>query len=409
MVSSDQPREPSRTTPPVASARLNDAGQPGNPLVPWLASLGLHALILLLIAFTADKARLGLGNSPHPGGTAGGGTTAHSGDDSGDAEVPLAMVVHRITPQDWLAADPTDPSAADQPAASDRSSHPTADSRADSPPRDETTSVGQPPPIAAPIDLDGVLQQLLASAEPGSGDLTSGSVRSGTGGDHAPLRDAIPGATGQQPASSDRGFSSAAAGSGRPASLFGVEGSGSRVVYVVDRSDSMNALQGRPLVAAKAELIRSLGALESMQFFQLVLYNNQPSAYRNPFAGGTIQMVQGEPRAIEKAQEYIETFGAFGGTDHLAALRMALRMNPDVVFFLSDGLVPGLNQQELAEINRLAASRGVTIHCIEFGTDPAPHPHSFLSHLAAGNRGQYRYLDVNRFTDQGDWKPAVGR
>lgn len=391
-----------------------------HPLAAWAASLAFHLVVLLLLGLLADSPRLGLGNSTDPGGTAGGhqGET-DSGDEGGDGEVPLAMVVHRIDPQDWQAAgqndQPQPPTPTPTPTDS-TSPQATATDRGTT--SGDTTSGGGDTTAAAsgvtaPIDLDGVLQQLLAAAEPSEGDLTGSSGSSGGGGAGSgdplsSLRGAVPGAAvAASPGSADRGIGSAVASGSGPASLFGVEGSGSRVVYVVDRSDSMNDLQGRPLAAAKAELIRSLGALESMQFFQLVLYNNQPAPYRNPFAGGTIQMVQGDERAIQRAQSYIQSFGAFGGTDHMAALRMAIRMNPDVIFFLSDGLVPGLTDQEHQQINRLASSRGVTIHCIEFGTDPAPHPASFMPHLAADNRGQYRYLDVTRFTADGDWQAAV--
>ena len=58
--------------------------------------------------------------------------------------------------------------------------------------------------------------------------------------------------------------------------VFGVEGEGSKFVYVFDRSGSMQGFQGRPLAAAKRELITSLESLESVHQFQVIFYNERP-------------------------------------------------------------------------------------------------------------------------------------
>ena len=44
-------------------------------------------------------------------------------------------------------------------------------------------------------------------------------------------------------------------------SIFGAEGTGNKLVYVFDRSASTDGYQGRPLAAAKRELIASLDDL----------------------------------------------------------------------------------------------------------------------------------------------------
>jgi hypothetical protein len=178
------------------------------------------------------------------------------------------------------------------------------------------------------------------------------------------------------------------------------------VIYVIDRSDSMNGYGSRPWLAAKSELAESLGRLGETQFFQLILYNEQPSPFRGVNAAdGIVQMIQGEAGAVTRAQNYLEGAEAFGGTNHYDALRMAIRMRPDVIFFLTDGHVPGLTDRELAEIRRSADQAGTTIHAIEFGTTPQPQPATFLQILANQSRGKYRYFDVTRFTQAGQWQP----
>jgi Mg-chelatase subunit ChlD len=196
----------------------------------------------------------------------------------------------------------------------------------------------------------------------------------------------------------------AGGGEGSAASLFGITGKGNRIVYVIDRSDSMNGNGGRPLLAAKTELIQSLSALKETQFFQLILYNEQPSPYRGVQSmGSAVQMIQAETAAIQRAQSYVETVAAFGGTNHADAFRLALRMRPDVIFFLTDGRVPSLSDSELSEIGRIADSYGTTIHGIEFGNAPVADPTSFIPVLASASGGKYRYFDVTGFSTSGDW------
>jgi hypothetical protein len=175
--------------------------------------------------------------------------------------------------------------------------------------------------------------------------------------------------------------------------LFGVSGSGSSFVYVFDRSDSMNGYDGRPLRAAKAELIRSLKTLTDRQQFQIVFYNDQPKPFT--LAGLPLSMVSGDPSHVQLAEGYVRSIRAFGGTEHESALKMALRMGPDVIFFLTDARIPRLSEVEMREIKSRADSVGATIHCIEFGSEPAASADSFLRELAEQNQGQYRYVNVH--------------
>lgn len=56
-------------------------------------------------------------------------------------------------------------------------------------------------------------------------------------------------------------------------SVFGIEGTGARFVYVFDRSSSMNGYGGLPMANAKNELIKSLQGLGKVHQFQLIFYN----------------------------------------------------------------------------------------------------------------------------------------
>ena len=102
---------------------------------------------------------------------------------------------------------------------------------------------------------------------------------------------------------------------------------------------------------------------------------------------------------LRRAESYVDAIKAFGGTEHYEALRMALRMGPDVVFFLTDARVPRLSAVQLANVKQLADRAGTTIHSIEFGTESAASPDSFLRQLAADNRGEYRYISVDQLDE----------
>jgi len=374
----------------------------------WLMSVALHTVVLVIIGLVANRPPRGLDDL-----TDGLGQVEQDGDGTEASRQITVAFVHRLPANDPVAdvaSEPADTMPADavpspsamppvETAAGGGSGQPTA-SETDLPSADDAF----PPGFAPPIDLEGVLSDLLAVAEPGivtasgtPGPSDRGGL--GIGGLGLESGDA---ATGKR---SDRGLKAAGRAAGGAASLFGVTGVGNRVVYVVDRSDSMNGFGGRPWMAAKAELIRSLDQLTQSQFFQLVFYNEEPRPFRGASAaGGVVQMIQGEKREITRAQQYIELADAFGGTGHLDALKLALRMRPDVIFFLTDGRVPSLSGSELAEIRQMADRQGTTIHGIEFGTQSQADPTTFVRALASENRGEYRYFDVTTFSPTGQWR-----
>jgi hypothetical protein len=175
--------------------------------------------------------------------------------------------------------------------------------------------------------------------------------------------------------------------------VFGVPGRGSRFVYVFDRSTSMDQFGGRPLVGAKRELIASLQSLESVHQFQIIFYNENPRLM-NLSGTQRAEMVFGNDQGKKLAEQFVGGIYADGGTRHLEALKLALRMAPDVIFFLTDADEPQLKRHELDEIRRL--NRGTVINAIEFGIGQNPAARSFLKVLAAENDGQHGYVDVTR-------------
>ncbi|MCA9116336.1 MAG: hypothetical protein KDA79_14720 [Planctomycetaceae bacterium] len=175
-------------------------------------------------------------------------------------------------------------------------------------------------------------------------------------------------------------------------SFFDVPAQGSRFVYLIDSSGSMESY-GR-LRAAKAELMRSLQSLDRTQQFQIIFYNNTPHTMmlrgtREP------QLYWGTEINQTLARQFVSSIRADLGTKHIPALSRALSFEPDVLFFLTDA-DDGLDAGELNQIQRMNHGQA-KIHTIEFGTAIAPEADSFLRKLSRQNGGSYRYVDVTKF------------
>jgi uncharacterized protein with von Willebrand factor type A (vWA) domain len=174
-------------------------------------------------------------------------------------------------------------------------------------------------------------------------------------------------------------------------SMFGVEGAGYKFVYVIDRSGSMGGDGNAALKAAKAELLASIKKLERTHAFQIVFYNERPATF-NPKNNGLA--VYANDRNKELAERFLDSISAQGGTEHEAALKIALKLKPDVIFWLTDADRPRLDDEQIARINRLAA--GTIIHAIEFGSGEKKEGDNYLKKIAKANAGEHVYVDVKK-------------
>jgi len=236
-------------------------------------------------------------------------------------------------------------------------------------------NVADPLPTASDIPVD------LTGALPSGNDLV------GIGGD---VGDALPGADGLIVGTIPSKFR----GNQTQTSVFGIQGVGSKFIYVFDRSQSMSGYESRPLAAAKAELISSLESLQSTHQFQIIFYNQRPLVF-NPFPDRAPEMMFGNERDKELAMDFVRKVVADGSTHHIDALKLAVGLGPDVIFFLTDAEEPRLNASELAMIRRWNQAEA-SINTIEFGGGPFRGGDNFLAKLARENNGRHVYVDVTR-------------
>lgn len=185
-----------------------------------------------------------------------------------------------------------------------------------------------------------------------------------------------------------------AGGSDGATSFLGIEDIGKRFVFVIDSSSSM---ADGPLRLAKTELLASLERLQETQQFQVIFAN---SSQVITLDASRAAMFRGTDVDRLEVRHQIARIQTDAGTDHHAALLVALELNPDVLYYLTDGLEPAMSAKELADIR--SHNRGTRIHTIEFGSGAVTldangaRPPNFLTKLAAQNNGRSTYRDLNQ-------------
>jgi hypothetical protein len=179
--------------------------------------------------------------------------------------------------------------------------------------------------------------------------------------------------------------------------FLGTEGDGYKFVFVVDRSGSMGGSGRNALEFAKAALLTSLENLSPTHQFQIIFYNEQTMKF-NP-TGDPDRLIFATDQNKALARRFVGTVTPEGGTRHEVALQTAIKLRPDVIFFLTDADEPKLWPAELNRIHRSAS--GIAINSIEFGFGPQTDIDNFLVRLATENGGKHAYFNVSKLPSTG--------
>lgn len=174
-------------------------------------------------------------------------------------------------------------------------------------------------------------------------------------------------------------------GDGTGSTFFGLSAPGKKFAFVVDCSGSMNRPFDGPgqtlLGRVKLEILKCVAQMTPEQQFYIVFFND-----------GAIPMPADSLAAAtpEAKQRYLRWMaGAKGGgnTEPEAALLLALRMEPDVIYFLTDGVFKYRVVRHVHEMNR----RNVTIHTVCFGGGDNER---FMREIADQNHGTYQFVSA---------------
>jgi hypothetical protein len=165
------------------------------------------------------------------------------------------------------------------------------------------------------------------------------------------------------------------------AEFFGIGGEGGSFVYVVDMSGSMNE-QGK-WERARDELIRSIEHLDDGQKYYIIFYNDGwfPMAEDKP--------VEATPKQLDRTRRWVNRIWPGGGTFPLEAMQHALSLEPDAIYFLSDGRFdPAVI--EMLRVANPPSSGQIPIHTIAFVNQETI---GLMKQIAKNAGGKFRFVE----------------
>jgi len=251
-------------------------------------------------------------------------------------------------------------------------------------------------PYAAPADgtkpkgatrdavADTLLAEILASSQP----KPSETLQRALPGPQTTGQGLIPGSGGG--GGGDGGSSGGAGhGIGPGTQFFGARDHARSFAYVIDCSGSMATRNS--LEIAKREMLSSINQLPPDAQFAVIFYNLQARMLSNPLGQRGLMGATVTNKA--RVQTQLETIAPLGGTDHMLALRQALKLKTEVIFFLTDA-----DLMTNGDVNDILAEVGSTrIQAVEFGRGTELGQRSPLGRLATTTGGSYRYIDMSKF------------
>ncbi|MCO6437655.1 MAG: VWA domain-containing protein [Phycisphaerae bacterium] len=152
------------------------------------------------------------------------------------------------------------------------------------------------------------------------------------------------------------------------------------VVYVVDRSGSMVDT----FSYVKAELKRSITALRRSQKFHVIFFSDGEPLENPPHK--LVSAIEAQKKAFF---EFMDQIDAAGSTHPEQSMRRALALEPDVVYFLTDG---EFDRRLVDLLDRWNEDRRVQIFTIAY-FDPAGA--ELLEHIAREHGGEFKYVTEN--------------
>ena len=166
------------------------------------------------------------------------------------------------------------------------------------------------------------------------------------------------------------------------ATFFGTTVPGTRFVYVVDASRSM---AGNRFRKAKHELVRSVSNLRPDQQYYVIFFglDTYPMYFPQPCPS----LVASLPETWKRLHRWIRHVDprTQPATNGKAAMLLALALEPDAVYVLSDGAFTDDTVPTLLAID----DNPVPIHAIAFGSEEARWDLQRISHK---HQGTYRFV-----------------
>lgn len=175
-------------------------------------------------------------------------------------------------------------------------------------------------------------------------------------------------------------------GDGAGTAFFGLAAQGQSFVFVVDASSSMRRPSHGPertlFNKVKLEILKSVQRLTDKQKFYIVFFSDRFLAMP------ATSLVAATEESQAQYLRWMKDVPSGGQTDPEGALQLALQLQPDVIYFLSDGEFKYGLVKRIAAMNRA----GVTIHTVCFGG--TEDKNVSLRQIADQNSGTYQFVPL---------------
>jgi von Willebrand factor type A domain len=175
---------------------------------------------------------------------------------------------------------------------------------------------------------------------------------------------------------------------GSGSSFFGIESTGEKFVFIVDSSRSM---EGKRWEHANKELFRSIAELGPDQKFFVICFD---FAARPAFdlLPSNIKFLSSSNNSRRRIRQWIQGLGLGSNTRPAEALRLALALQPDAIYLLSDGELEDDSYEMLALINHDVSTGKaiVPIHTISLYSTSG---RELLELIASNNGGKFVNVD----------------
>ena len=177
------------------------------------------------------------------------------------------------------------------------------------------------------------------------------------------------------------------------ASFFGAQAEGNRFVFVIDSSGSM---RGPRWEALCKELIRALQSLSPDQDFFVISFDSMahPMFGNAPPKGKFLKAVK---KNVDQVQNWLRSIKHGKRTFPASAVGIAMKLEPDAIFLLSDGEISDSTVEDLRVWNRKQDNEGNVVALIPI--------HTVLLHSQIG----YATLEVIASENGGTFTPVQPR
>jgi len=185
------------------------------------------------------------------------------------------------------------------------------------------------------------------------------------------------------------GVGSSIEDAGQAATFYGIQAKGKNFVFVVDRSGSMG---GVPWEEARAELLRAVNSLTPDQTFFVILFNHQSQPMLE-LKGRKAKLKKPTESNLNQFFGWLDRQFPGGGTMPKDSMKLALRLKPDAIFLLSDGILRDDTYQYLQRRNkpnfRSTGRQQIVIHTIAFKDFAGA---TLLQQIALENGGVFKFV-----------------